>query len=237
MQDYRVHIKHLDGSFEYKPYFCLPANELSDVIATSCYSCFDYPNALADLVIGYMGVPYQNVNMTSHPQYITVRNERGREMLDVVRSRLEVIPTMESGGRRPFVMQTVIADDDAKLGLGPESPAPLLVGNVIAAILEKIGPRGLEFARYSLDYHYIRNHIFVQRHMGRERAERHTPEFAKRLVQMYNRDGQVDARLRLSPDGRPPAQSAESEESRLAPALLAAGTAAALGALWLSLPQ
>jgi 7-hydroxymethyl chlorophyll a reductase len=50
VQDYRVHIKHLDGSFEYIPYFCLPANDLTDVIAPSCYSCFDYPNALADLV-------------------------------------------------------------------------------------------------------------------------------------------------------------------------------------------
>ena len=49
-QDYRVHIKHTDGSFEYIPYFCLPANDLNDVIAPSCYSCFDYPNALADLV-------------------------------------------------------------------------------------------------------------------------------------------------------------------------------------------
>ena len=56
-QDYRVHIKHTDGSFEYIPYFCLPANELNDVIAPSCYSCFDYPNALADLVSN-VAVPY-----------------------------------------------------------------------------------------------------------------------------------------------------------------------------------
>lgn len=49
-QDYRVHIKHTDGRFEYIPYFSLPANDLNDVIAPSCYSCFDYPNALADLV-------------------------------------------------------------------------------------------------------------------------------------------------------------------------------------------
>jgi len=51
MQDFRVHIKHTDGHFEYVPYFCLPANQLNDVIAPSCYSCFDYPNALADLVV------------------------------------------------------------------------------------------------------------------------------------------------------------------------------------------
>lgn len=36
----------------------------------------------ADLVVGYMGVPYQGGDMTSHLQYMTVRNERGREMLD-----------------------------------------------------------------------------------------------------------------------------------------------------------
>lgn len=50
MQDYRVHLKHTDGHFEHVPYFSLPANDLTDVIAPSCYSCFDYPNALADLV-------------------------------------------------------------------------------------------------------------------------------------------------------------------------------------------
>lgn len=35
--------------------------ELNDVIAPSCYSCFDYPNGLADMVVGYMGVPHQQV--------------------------------------------------------------------------------------------------------------------------------------------------------------------------------
>jgi 7-hydroxymethyl chlorophyll a reductase len=75
MQDYRVHIKHTDGHFEHIPYFCLPANDLNDVIAPSCYSCFDYPNALADLVVGYMGVPWQNVDMTSHMQYVTVSSD------------------------------------------------------------------------------------------------------------------------------------------------------------------
>jgi hypothetical protein len=73
LQDYRVHIKHTDGRFEYIPYFCLPANDLNDVIADSCYSCFDYPNALADLVVGYMAVPWQKVDMTSHMQVVTVR--------------------------------------------------------------------------------------------------------------------------------------------------------------------
>ncbi|EPS68451.1 hypothetical protein M569_06318 [Genlisea aurea] len=117
MQDYKVHLKHLDGRIEEIPYFCLPANELTDVIAPSCYSCFDYTNALADLVVGYMGVPkYAGVSMTQHPQYITVRNERGKEMLNLVKDLLEITPTTSGGARRPFVVATVKADDDAKLG-------------------------------------------------------------------------------------------------------------------------
>ena len=50
LQDYRVHIKHTDGRFEKIPYFSLPANDLNEVIAPSCYSCFDYVNGLADMV-------------------------------------------------------------------------------------------------------------------------------------------------------------------------------------------
>ena len=40
----------------------------------------------------------------------------------------------------------------------------------------------------------IRNWIYVNRHMGAERAQQHTPEYAKRLIQMYNQKGEIDAR-------------------------------------------
>ncbi|PKI61168.1 hypothetical protein CRG98_018488 [Punica granatum] len=196
MQDYKVHLKHLDGHIEEVPYFCLPANELVDVIAPSCYSCFDYTNGLADLVVGYMGVPkYSGISMTQHPQYITVRNKRGLEMLSLVEDLLEITPTISSGNRKPFVMETVKADDNAKLGKGPTQPAPKFVGNLIAFILNLIGPKGLEFARYSLDYHTIRNCLYVNRAWGKERASRHMPSYAKKLVAMYNQKGEIDVML------------------------------------------
>lgn len=196
MQDYKVHIKHLDGHIEEVPYFCLPANDLVDVIAPSCYSCFDYTNALADLVVGYMGVPkYSGLRMTEHPQYITVRNERGREMLSLVENLLEITPTTSSGFRQPFVMETVKADDKAKLGKGPSKPAPTFVGNLIAFILNLIGPKGLEFARYSLDYHTIRNYLYVNRQWGNQRAGRHMPSYAKKIVESYNENRRVDEML------------------------------------------
>jgi coenzyme F420 hydrogenase subunit beta len=49
MQDFRVHFKHEDGSSETVPFFGLKTNQLKDVFAPSCMSCFDYVNSLADL--------------------------------------------------------------------------------------------------------------------------------------------------------------------------------------------
>jgi 7-hydroxymethyl chlorophyll a reductase len=43
----------------------------------------------------------------------------------------------------------------AKLGKAP-NPAPRWLGNVLAWVLGLVGPQGLEFAKYSVDYHYIR---------------------------------------------------------------------------------
>lgn len=79
-------------------------------------------------------------------------------------------------------------------GRGPQ-PAPTFIGNFIAfilnlvsiifidlilkylskcisynlALLNQIGPKGLEFARYSLDYHTIRNYLYTNRTWGKER--------------------------------------------------------------------
>lgn len=59
-----------DGHFEHVPYFSLPANELNDVIAPSCYSCFDYPNALADMVVR---LPWPDLD----PEYCCAKDDDG----------------------------------------------------------------------------------------------------------------------------------------------------------------
>lgn len=196
MQDYQVHFKHLDGRIEQVPYFSLNSQELSEgVIAKSCMSCFDYVNGLADLVVGYMGVPWENVPMTGHPQHVVVRNQKGVEMLDLIRSDLEVTKTVSSGDRKSFVMTTVIADDEAQLGRGATG-MPRFLGRILATILEKLGPKGLEFGRYSLDYHTIRNYLHVQRNFPSGLKKRHLPEYAKEIVKQYDQDGSITERLK-----------------------------------------
>ncbi|KAH7833779.1 hypothetical protein Vadar_009647 [Vaccinium darrowii] len=101
-------------------------------------------------------------------------------------SWLMSLSEMNVGDRRPFFMETVKADDNAKLGKGPSKPAPKFIGNLIAFLLNLIGPKGLEFARYSLDYHTIRNYLYTTRTWGKERADKHMPSYAKKLSTFIN---------------------------------------------------
>jgi len=209
MQDYRVHLKHTKGStiendYEEVPYFCLPSNHLAHgVIGEPCRSCFDYTNGLADVVVGYMAVPWRRMEMTKHATYVTVRNDRGREMVDLVRDRLSRERVEDHRGiigREGLVTQTVEADDLAYFGRGPDQGAPRFVGELIATLLEFLGPRGMEFARYSIEYHYIRNYLHTMRTFDgdkRKDASQHIPSYAKAIVEKYNKAGDVDKLLKV----------------------------------------
>jgi 7-hydroxymethyl chlorophyll a reductase len=63
----------------------------------------------------------------------------------------------------------------------------------------QVGPKGVEFAKYSVDYHFIRNYLAVQRAWGPKRAERQIPEFAKRIVAEYDDKQQVSKRIPMRP--------------------------------------
>lgn len=170
MQDFRVHFKHEDGSTETVPFFGLKTNELKDVFAPSCMTCFDYVNSLADLVVGYMGAPFGW-------QWIVVRNETGAEMLDLVKDQLETQPVMSQGDRRNAVQQSIPAYDKGVT-------LPMWAAKLMGVFIEKIGPKGLEYARFSIDSHFTRNYLYVKRNYP-EKLEQHVPDYAKRIVGQY----------------------------------------------------
>jgi coenzyme F420 hydrogenase subunit beta len=170
MQDFRVHFRHSDGRTETVPFFGLDTPKLKDVFAPSCLSCFDYTNAGADLVVGYMGATFGQ-------QWITVRNGKGQQLLDLVEGELETAPVTSSGDRRAAVQQGIEAYDRAlKL--------PLWLARLIGVVVERFGPRGLEYGRFSIDSHFTRNALWVRRHHP-EKAEAHIPAFAKKIVSRY----------------------------------------------------
>ncbi len=170
MQDFNVHFKHSDGSVELVPFFGLNTKELKDVFAPSCMTCFDYTNALADLVVGYMGAPFGW-------QWIMVRNDTGKEMLDLVMDQLQTQPVGSSGNRVPAVQQGISAYDQAVT-------LPLWLAWLIGFVVNKIGPKGLEYGRFSIDSHFVRNYLYVRRNYPQKLAD-HVPEFAKRIISRY----------------------------------------------------
>lgn len=170
MQDFRVHFKHEDGSTETVPFFGLKTNQLKDVFAPSCMSCFDYVNSLADLVVGYMGAPFGW-------QWITVRNDRGQEMLDLVMDQLETQPVSSQGDRKNAVQQSIPAYDQGVT-------LPMWAAKLMGVVIERIGPKGLEYARFSIDSHFTRNYLYTRRNYP-EKLEAHVPDYAKRIVAQY----------------------------------------------------
>jgi 3,8-divinyl protochlorophyllide a 8-vinyl-reductase (ferredoxin) len=178
MQDFNVHFKHEDGSTELVPFFGLNTKELKDVFAPSCLSCFDYVNSLADLVVGYMGAPFGW-------QWIVVRNDRGQAMLDLVNEAhgspskpvIETQAVMSKGDRKQAVQQSIPAYDQAVT-------LPMWFAKLMGVVIDKIGPKGLEYARFSIDSHFTRNYLFTKRNYP-HKLEQHVPEFAKKIVAQY----------------------------------------------------
>lgn len=171
MQDFRVHFKHEDGSTETVPFFGLKTNQLKDVFAPSCMSCFDYVNSLADLVVGYMGAPFGW-------QWIVVRNPTGQQMLDLVQDQLQTQPVTSKGDRAQAVQQSIPAYDKGVT-------LPMWAAKLMGVVIEKIGPKGLEYARFSIDSHFTRNYLYVKRNYP-EKLEAHVPEYAKKIVAQYD---------------------------------------------------
>ena len=170
MQDFRIHFRHCDGREETVPFFGLDTPKLKDVFAPSCLSCFDYTNAGADLVVGYMGAGFGR-------QWITVRNDRGQELLDLVEAELDVAPVTSAGDRQAAVQQGIEAYDKAvKL--------PMWLAELVGWVVQRIGPRGLEYGRFSIDSHFTRNALWVRRHHP-EKAAAQIPAFAQKIISRY----------------------------------------------------
>ena len=191
MQDFKVHVKTEDG-YEKKPYFCLPGEIAQDAIATSCLACFDYTNALADVVVGYMGAPLEGATrMDEAYQTLTIRNDRGASMVTAAEDagRLNIGDVAGgTGSHEKIAMATVLADSIV-LGMTggevKEEGMPRLIGEVMAFIIGRVGPKGINFARYSIDYHLLRNYLHVLDAWGDKRANASLPKYATEIVEKY----------------------------------------------------
>jgi coenzyme F420 hydrogenase subunit beta len=96
---------------------------------------------------------------------------------DLVVAELDVAPVSSSGQRQAAVQQGIEAYDKAvKL--------PIWVANLIGFFVERFGPKGLEYGRFSIDSHFTRNALWLRRNHP-DKVEEHIPAFARRIISRY----------------------------------------------------
>jgi len=170
----------------------LPGDVANFAIADSCLACFDYTNSLADVVVGYMGAPLDSDSMDQSYQTVTVRNLRGERMIQsaMKAGRLEMGPEATGrGSHEKFAMATISSDKLVQKMVNGEmkeqNGMPRLLGEVMAFVITAAGPKGVGFARYSIDYHLLRNYLHCLDIWGEETANGMLPEYSAQIVKKY----------------------------------------------------
>ena len=137
--DYHVELRFRDGRIKEIPFLKLPISKLPpDFFPLTCRTCVDYTNVLADITVGYMGGEGE--------QWLLIRNERGEEMLSLLGDEVAVSEPGSKGKRRSAVAGFIKNVERAAGGL-PLRGMPNWVRPIVAWLMPRIGPRGLEFAR------------------------------------------------------------------------------------------
>jgi len=186
MQDFRIHIRHTDGSIEKIPYFSLP-EELSnpDIFPEACMSCFDYLNGLSDITVGYLAAKFAPKEKR---QWVIVRTEKGRKLFELVEKGLDIYPESGKWECEKFIRANAerIIDSmkERKTAYSPDRRIPLWLGKAMSALLNVIGPKGIGFAHYSVDFHLIRHYYYVKyRHP--EKLDILVPEHVRTILGEY----------------------------------------------------
>ncbi|WP_295408514.1 Coenzyme F420 hydrogenase/dehydrogenase, beta subunit C-terminal domain [uncultured Thiocystis sp.] len=151
MQDFSLWMRHEDGHVERLNFIDFPMDKLHGIFPSACLSCFDYPNTLSDLTVGYMGAELGW-------QWVLARTERGEELFELMRPELEIGVLTERGDRRrgmPRFMERLTHPPGAKR-------PPFLIRKLVAMLQRKKGPGGLEFARAVIEMKLLRNLNYVR---------------------------------------------------------------------------
>ncbi len=174
--DYRVEIRTDDGRQRLIPFLQLPLSDLpADFFPTTCRTCVDYTNALADVTVGYMGGRGE--------QWVLVRNARGQHMLDLLGDELLLTPP-SSAGRRTGAVRGFLANLQRAAGGLPIRRMPAWARPLVGWLMPRIGPRGLEFARARVEMKALETLVHLRRDMP-ARVRSMVPEHVFRLARAY----------------------------------------------------
>ncbi|EJW10218.1 hydrogenase [Rhodovulum sp. PH10] len=174
--DYCVELRFSDGSEKRVPFLMLPLSKLPrDFFPLTCRTCVDYTNTLADITVGYMGGEGE--------QWLLVRNDRGAEILSLLGDEVRTAPP-GSAGKRAAPVKGFLKNTERAAGGLPVRGTPNFLRPLVAWLMPKIGPRGLEFARARVEMKAIETILHLRRE--RPRRIRHmVPQHVWDLVAPY----------------------------------------------------
>ncbi len=174
--DYHVELRHKDGTQRLIPFLKLPLSDLDpDFFPTTCRTCVDYTNALADVTVGYMA--------GEGDQWLIIRNARGQEIVDGLKDQLHLQPVGTRGKRASSVAGFI---ENTKLAAGglPLRRMPDFMRGIMGWLMPRIGPRGLEFAKARVEMKAAETILHLRRlHPKRMRAM--VPSHVWKLVAPY----------------------------------------------------
>ena len=137
--DYHVELRFEDGTQRLIPFLKLPLSDLpADFFPTTCRTCVDYTNRLSDITVGYMA--------GEGDQWLIVRNQRGREMLEALGNEV-VLSAPGSAGKRQGAVAGFVENTRRAAGGLPLRRMPDWMRGIMAWVQPRFGPKGLEFAR------------------------------------------------------------------------------------------
>lgn len=153
--DYRVELRYTDGRKRFIPFLKLPLSNLApDFFPTTCQTCVDYTNTLADITVGYMGGEGE--------QWVIVRNATGQAMLDLMGDDIRLTAPGSKGKREAAVKGFMVNVERAAGGL-PLRKIPEWLRPIVAWLQPRTGPRGLEFARTRVEMKAIESVLHLRR--------------------------------------------------------------------------
>lgn len=153
--DYKVELRFDNGNTKEIPFLKLPISKLpGDFFPLTCQTCVDYTNSLSDITIGYMA--------GEGDQWLIVRNERGQELLELLGNQIELKPLGSSGRRRKHVEGFKSNVENSVNGL-PIRNMPNFIRPLVAWLMPKIGPKGLEFARTRVEMKAIETILHLRK--------------------------------------------------------------------------
>lgn len=174
--DYRVELRYADGRMRSIPFLQLPLSDLpADFFPLTCRTCVDYTNVLSDITVGYMGGDGE--------QWLIVRNEKGERLMELLGAELRASPLTSSGDRRRAVAGFLENTRRAAGGLALRR-APKWLRPVVSWIMERFGPRGLEFARARVEMKAVETILHLRRQAPR-RMRQMVPPHIWRLAKPY----------------------------------------------------